>query len=221
MEGRIQVFEPAVSPPGDAKPDWEILDLLASQMGSSRSYGSVEKVRREVSENIPSYAALAKNGDETWVEETSPKTLFQSEGNGDAILFSTVSSIKDEQPDESYPFTALFGSTRFHVGSGTRTSRSARINEFALKGAVELSPEISERLNLQDGDSVRIISPYGPISREVVVNKGVRNGLLYIPTGFDNNDARKLLGLTLLGEPDSPGWNECRVKLEKQQSEGR
>ena len=221
MEGRIQIFEPAVSPPGDAKPDWQILDLLASQMGSPRSYGSVEKVRREVSENIPSYAALVTSGDEIWVKETSQKRLFQSEGNGDAIPFSPVSSIRDEQPDDSYPFTALFGCTRFHLGSGTRTSRSARINEFALKGVVELSPEISDRLHLLDGDRVKIISSYGSISREVLVKKGMRNGLLYIPTGFDDNDARKLIALTLLGEPDSPGWNECRVKLEKQHSEGR
>jgi predicted molibdopterin-dependent oxidoreductase YjgC len=220
MEGRIQVFEPAVSPPGDAKPDWQILDLLASQMGSPRSYGSVEKVRREVSENIPSYAALVTSGGDAWVKETSQKRLFQPDGDGDAIPFSPVSSIKDEQSDDRYPFVALLGCTRFHLGSGTRTSRSARINEFALKGVVELSPEISDRLHLQEGDRVKIISPYGSIAREVLVKKGMRNGLLYIPTGFDDNDARKLIALTLLEEPDSPGWNECRVKLEKQHSEG-
>ncbi|MCP4648192.1 MAG: molybdopterin-dependent oxidoreductase, partial [bacterium] len=28
LEGRIQSFEPTVPPPGEAKPDWEILDLL-------------------------------------------------------------------------------------------------------------------------------------------------------------------------------------------------
>jgi predicted molibdopterin-dependent oxidoreductase YjgC len=221
MEGRIQVFEPAVSPPGEAKPDWQILDLLASHMGSSRSYGSVEKVRREMSENIPSYAALVHGGDEIWVKETSRKRLFRPEGNGDAVLFSPFSSIEDEQPDESYPFTALFGSTRFHLGSGTRTGRSARINEFAIKKTVELSAEMSEQLRLEDGDRVRITSPHGSISREALVNKEMENGHLYISTGFGDNDARELLGLTPFGEPDSPGWNECRVRLEKQHTEER
>ena len=86
---------------------------------------------------------------------------------------------------------------------------------------MELSPEISNELHLEEGDQVKIISPYGSISREVVVHKGMGNGLLNIPTGFDNNDVRKLLRLTLLGEADWPGWNECRVKLEKQESEGK
>jgi anaerobic selenocysteine-containing dehydrogenase len=189
-------------------------------MGSSRSYGSVEKVRREVSENTPAYAALVSGGNALWVNETSPKKLFHSEGNGDAVTFSPVSSIEDEQPDESYPFTALFGSTRFHLGSGTRTSRSARINEFSLKEIVELSAGTAAQLHLRDGDSVRVISPYGSITREALVKKGLENGHLYISTGFGDNDARKLLGLTLLGEPGSPGWNECRVKLEKQHTEG-
>ena len=48
MEGRIQSFSPVVPPPGEAKPDWEILDLLATRLGAPERYGTVEKIRKEI-----------------------------------------------------------------------------------------------------------------------------------------------------------------------------
>jgi len=80
---------------------------------------------------------------------------------------------------------------------------------------VEISPEDSDRINLKEGDTVRISSPYGSISREVTMKKDVRPGLVFIPIGFHNNDAMQLINLTQLGEADSPGWKECQVKVEK------
>ena len=220
MEGRIQIFEPGVPPPGDAKPDWQVLDLLAAKLGHPRTYGSVEKIRREISEDIPLYATLGESRDVAWIKETSQKRLFRPEGKGGPIQFSPVVSIEDEKPDDGYPFTAIFGSVRFHLGSGTRTNRSDRISEFALKGEVELSPEDANTLNLQDGDTIKIISPCGSIVREVIVKKGLKVGLVFVPTAFNNNDVQRLIGLSLLGEPGSPGWKECPVRLERHQSGG-
>jgi len=220
MEGRIQTFEPVVPPPGDSKPDWQILDLLAAKMGYQRPYGSLKKLRKEISQFTPMYETLEGNRDMAWIKESSQKRLFHPEGKGDFILFSPVVTIEDEETNDSYPFVAIFGSMRYHLGSGTRTSRSERICELALKGEVEISPEDSEALNLKEGDIVKIISPYGSVVREVVVKKELRKGLIFVPTAFHNNDARKLIGLTLFAEPGSPGWKECPVRLEKHQPQG-
>ena len=38
MEGRIQSFEAALPRPGEALPDWEILNLLGKRMGSTDHY---------------------------------------------------------------------------------------------------------------------------------------------------------------------------------------
>jgi len=107
------------------------------------------------------------------------------------------------------------GSLRYHLGSGTRTSHSVRIKDFALKGEVEISAEDGARLDLHEGDKVRISSPYGSISRAVMLEKDLRQGLIFVPMAFHNNDAMQLIELTQLGKAGSPGWKECRVKLEK------
>jgi len=215
MEGRIQTFDPVVPPPGDAKPDWQILDLLAAKIGYPRPYGSLEKLRKEISQFTPMYASLEESREVAWIKESSQKKLFHSEGKGDLIPFSPVVSMEDEASDNSYPFTAILGSLRYHLGSGTRTSRSDRIRDFALKGEVEISTEDGARLNLQAGDKVKISSPYGSIFREVLLKKDLRPGLIFIPLAFHNNDTRQLIELAQMGEADSPGWKECQVKIER------
>jgi formate dehydrogenase alpha subunit len=215
LEGRIQLFEPAVSPPGEAKPDWEILDMLFETMHYFKRYASLQEIRAEVSQLVPMYSELERNGKQSWVKGSSNLRVFHPDAQGEPIHFSPVISTEDEGFKEDYPLTAVLGSLRYHLGSGTRTSHSNRVMDFNVKGEVEISPEDSARINLKEGDTVRISSPYGSISREVTMKKELRPGLVFIPIGFHNNDAMQLINLTQLGETDSPGWKECQVKVEK------
>jgi len=215
MEGRTQSFEPVVSPPGDARPDWEILDLLSRRMSHADGYSSIQKIRAEISRRIPMYSELGKLGDESWIRETSNLRLFHPDEEGESISFSPVISVDNEVFDKAYPFTAILGSLRYHLGSGTRTGLSDRIKDFGLKGEVEISSEDGTRLNLKVGDKVKISSPDGSIERDITLKKDLRPGLVFIPMAINNNDARQLMGLTQLGEADSPGWNRCHVKIER------
>ena len=215
LEGRIQSFERAVSPPGEARPDWEILDLLFAKLGYRKRHYSVQKIRAEIRHLVPMYAELGGNGGKSWIKETSRMRPFHPDGEGEPIHFSPVISTKEETPDQAYPFKAILGSIRYHLGSGTRTGHSDRIKDFALKGEVEISSEDGAKLNLKEGDKVTISSPFGSISRAVILKKDLRPGLIFVPMAFHNNDAMQLIELTQLGKADSPGWKECRVKVEK------
>ena len=215
LEGRIRSFGPVVSPPGEAKPDWEILDLLLARMSYSKRYSSLLKIRAEISQLVSMYSELGENREESWIKETSNLKLFRPSGEGKPIHFSPVVSTDGETYDEKYPFKALLGSLRYHLGSGTRTSHSNRVKDFGLKGAVEISSQDGAQLNLKEGDALRISSPYGSIVREVTLKKDLTVGLIFIPMAFHNNDAMQLIELTQLGEGDSPGWKECHVRLEK------
>jgi formate dehydrogenase (NADP+) alpha subunit len=69
IEGRIQSFEPAVPLPGEAKPDWEILDLLGRKMASKEQYRSIRHIRYEISDQVPGYRDLAKSRGTAWFAE--------------------------------------------------------------------------------------------------------------------------------------------------------
>jgi len=171
MEGRIQSFEAAVCPPGDSKPDWEILGLLFAKLGYSKTYSSLDEIRAEIAELVPLYSALDSDGRESWVKESSNLRLLRRTGEGKPIHFSPVIGTETGSLGKDYPFKAILGSRRYHLGSGTRTEHSARIRDFALKGEVEVSPEDGERLDLKKGDRVRISSIHGSILREIILKK--------------------------------------------------
>jgi len=215
MEGRIQSFDPVVSPPGEAKPDWEILDLLATTMGYPEQYSSLQTIRAEISKQIPMYSELVKSTGESWIKETNYLSLFHPHGEGELIRFSPVVPRDDEASDEDYPLSAILGSLRWHSGSGTRTGHSDRIKDFALKGDVEISLEDGARLGIQEGDAVRISSPHGAIEREARLGRNLNPGIIFVPKVFHENDARNLIALAPLYGPDSPGFKEVRVKVEK------
>jgi len=215
LEGRIQAFEPVVSPPGEAKPDWEILDLLARKMAYPEPYASVQRIREEIRGQVPMYADLVNNTNQGWIRETSRLRLFHPQGEGEPIRFTPVTLKDDEAKDKNYPFMGILGSTRFHLGSGSRTGESDRIRDFGLRGEAEISTKDASELNLKQGDEVKISSPYGSITREVVLKKDLRPGLIFIPRAFHNNSVMQLIGLTQLGLEDSPGWKQVGVRMEK------
>ncbi|MBW1767105.1 MAG: molybdopterin-dependent oxidoreductase [Deltaproteobacteria bacterium] len=216
MEGRIQFFDSVVPPPGEARPDWEILDLLLEKFGNEKRYGSLNVIRQEISRLVPGYKEMERPGDELWIKETSNLRLFTGSNDGEKIPFAPIKSCEYRAPEDGFPFKAILGSKRYHLGSGTRTGHSNRIKDFAIKGEMEISPADSERLNLKEGDKVRISSPFGSISRKVIIQKDLAEGVIFVPMGFHENDAKELIDLTQLGDADSSGWKICNVKIEKE-----
>lgn len=214
MEGRIQSFEPVVPPPGDARPDWEILDVLAQRMGFPRPYGSLDGIRSEIARSIPMYGDLGGRGGVAWIKEMSDRSLFRVDGGGGPISFSPVVSTQYDTPERGYPLTAVLGGLRYHLGSGTRTGHSERIREFGLEGEVEVSPGDGARLGIREGEMVRVVSPHGTVARKVRLERTLRAGLVFLPTAFRGNDARELIPLSPLEGANSQGWKTCQVRLE-------
>ena len=214
LEGRIQSFSPVVSPPGKAKPDWEILDLLATRLGALETYGSVEKIREEIRRLVPAYAEM--NGRRhSWVKASSPMAVFGADGAREMVAFSPVVSTADEPGDSDFPYTAILGSLRYHLGSGTRTSASERIHDFDDAGNVAISIADADRLDLKNGDAVKIETRWGGIQRKIDRSNRVESGQLFVPLAVNANDAMDLLDLHDLADPDTAGWKTCAVKLTK------
>jgi len=212
LEGRIQSFAPVVTPPGKAKPDWEILDLLAARLETSATYGSLEKIRDEIRRLVPAYADL--NGSATaWVKPYSPMAVFGARDAHEMISFSPVVSSADEPDDSDYPFTAILGSLRYHLGSGTRTSASERIRDLDHTGDVAINVRDADKLKLKDGDAVKIETRWGEIKRNIGRSNRIGPGQLFVPLAVNDNDAMNLIDLTDLSEPNSTGWKTCAAKI--------
>ena len=207
MEGRIQNFSPIVSPPGQAKPDWEILATLAAKMGYPERYDTLEQVKQEIRRLVPMYGDLGSHR-QGWIK---------NEGSEDGFRFSfspaDLPTPMASEPD--FPYTGIIGGLRYHMGCGTRTSRSERIPAYKLKGQIEISAEDCRALDLAETSRLRITSPYGQIERGFRLNADMPAGQIFIPLAYNCNDAMNLVDLTPTSAADMPGWASCRVKIEK------
>jgi formate dehydrogenase alpha subunit len=214
LEGRVQSFDPVVRPPGKARADWEILDQLAARLGDGMPYESLEKTRKEIRQLVPMYAALNGTG-EAWLENTSTKALFNSNGTDELIAFYPVVSTENEPVDNEYPFTAIVGTQRYQLGSGTRSTASERIQEFTSAGKIEISPRDAVDFNIKEGDTVVVSSQHGMVKRAIQLKPGISPGQIFVPTGFNRNEAMNLFDLADLSISGAAGWKTCDVKIEK------
>jgi predicted molibdopterin-dependent oxidoreductase YjgC len=58
VKGRVQKFMKAIEPPGDARPEWEILhDLLYQVIGQNGST-SIEAVFNQMAREVPAFQGL-------------------------------------------------------------------------------------------------------------------------------------------------------------------
>ncbi len=212
MEGQIQCFSPAVLPPENAKSDLEILGLIADKMGAQDYKSTHEDIRKEISTTIFAYQDTGACKHPIWIRERSQHKDNLAESQ---IHFSPVTSSKVNKQDDDYPFIALLGSLRFHLGSGTRTGKSSRISACDSKGEIEVSPIDAKEMNLMEDDFIKVTSKTGIIERKMTINKNIQDGYIYIPTAYNQNDASSLIQLMPLIDASSSGWDSCQVTVEK------
>jgi len=210
MEGRIQLFEPAVPPPEGARPDWRILlDLYERLAPSGGTYGGIEDVRLEIRNHVPGYEEfpIAVSGGRA--------SSFRRRSSGipaaEDLRFQHPSPrfSRDKEPDE--PFQAILLTPRSQSGGGTRTSRSRRLGEFHATGELEMNPADFDRLGLERGSRVRLISSSGVLERAVVPAKRVPAGCVVVPVGVHGNDAMEIVDFSENGWPR----RACGVRIEK------
>ena len=131
------------------------------------------------------------------------------------VTFSLLSQGVHEATDADYPFKAIIGGARYHLGCGTRTANSERIGRLVSKGEAEIALDDGIKLGIESGDSVRISSSYGSIERKVNLVRDLKRNSIFIPRGFKENDVRNLIPLAPLEAKHSPGFKEVYVKIDR------
>jgi predicted molibdopterin-dependent oxidoreductase YjgC len=212
MEGRIQTFEPAVSPPGQARPDWEILGQLARAMGYPEQYQSIEKIRQEIRRTVPMYQRLGNHYQE-WVRNNEAGNPFI--GNMARFSFFPAQALPESPSDPDYPLLAHIRPVRYHLGSGTRTSRSERISKWGKQGEIELSPATIRSMGGNGDGRVRVTSRFGSIERAFKENRNLPADQILIPMAVNRNDAVNLADMKGSAQANGCGWTLAWVRIEK------
>ncbi len=222
-ERRVQLSYPAVSPPGEARADWEILTDLANRLGLDWSYSEVEDIFNEIASLSPSYAGisygrLAAERSLQWPcpDSDHPGTPYLHVGKFSRGLgqFTPVGyKPPAELPDEEFPFVLSTGRHMFHYHTGTMTRRSVPLEEHRPEELVEIHPDDAARLGLTEGDRARISSRRGEVTARVTLTDRVRPGHVFMTFHYHEAAANLLTNDALCPVAATPEFKVCAVNV--------
>ena len=224
FEGRIQRVRKAIEPAGDSLPDGEIVRRLAGMMGSPMPYTSPQQVMDEIEEMVPFYHHFAYSDVDTMgldlsdVEGNTPGTRRLHKGMFPSGFgrFSPVEYLPPQGiATNGYPFTLMVGSSRYHFGTGSRSSRSARLKRFSPEAFLEISPADSRDTGIGDGDKVKVISAQGELVTSTRVSDTLPRGLLFMPISFPASPVYGLFSTIIDHRTKAPALKLCAIKLER------
>lgn len=231
FEGRVQKLMPALDPTGDSMADWHIILELAKAMNLPMPYSSLQDVMAEVDELIPLYDSTMYGGSFPGVLSPSglgagsvrTRRLHKGHFPDGFGRFSPVqyAGKKKKASKNGYPLTLLTGTILYRFGSGSRSSRSRRLREFSPCGYVEICPANADKLGINDGDRVQVISSVGHIETSARVTDALSEGLLFMPSCFPSEPVGELFGTVLDPSSKTPSVKSCAVRLERIDSDGQ
>ena len=216
LEGNAQKIRPAIVPPGESKPDWQITLRLAEALAQPMPFSSFQEIEEEMAEMIPLYENKAE-GEAPQEEEG----LWEPEASNRLPLkkfpgFSPVEYIPPaETVDEDFPFTLLLETTLFHAGSGSRSSRSGRLNKFDSSFSVRINEADAQKMELQTGDQVQVISSAGQLPAVVEITDALPEGIVSLPRSRPDRPAIGLFDLHPAAEDETLAIKTCNVRIER------
>lgn len=224
-ERRVQRVRRAVSLPGQAREDSDIIQQLSERLGYRMSYSDAASIFQEIGQAWESLAGMNyQRLDERGLQWPCPTT----EHPGSAYLFKggfprgkgrfTNVQYKraHEEPDRSYPFILTTGRVLFQYHTGTMTRKISAINTHSPEAFIEINPEDAKRLEIHTNDKVTVTSRRGSITLKAMVTKKTGPGLVFIPFHFKEAAANVLTSSTAL-DPIAkiPSYKVSTVRIEK------
>jgi formate dehydrogenase alpha subunit len=229
IDRRVQKIEKLVDPPGEAKPDWQIICQLAEKMGSKDkfNFASSGEIFEEIRRCIPPYKGISYErlsntvGGIHWPcpseEHPGTPTMFLEKFNTpDGLGHFQAVEYKPpaEVPDEEYPYFLTTGRSIFHYHTGAMTRRTAKLADEVPRGFVEVNPADASKAGVKDKDVVTLETRRGSIEAEARVTDTVPPGLLFVPFHFADSCANVLTISALDPSAKCAETKVCAVKME-------
>ena len=223
---RVQIGRKVLDPPGDARPDWQIICEISNRIGLPMEYSSVSEVFDEMVALAPAYTGLeyenlgpaGKLYPNTDPEHSDGTVVLFGESfatdDGKAHLVPAEWMPARELPDDEFPFILNTGRLLEHWHTGSMTRRSFALDAIQPKAMVFIGLADAERMGVVDGDYVRVTSRRGSIELAVSVSHRETPGSCFIPFHFREAAAN----LLTIDEVDPvgmiPEFKFCAVSIE-------
>ena len=223
----FQRFEKAIEPAGNVKRDWEIISLIASEMGYPMHYDSNQQIWDEMRALCPlffgvTYEKMGLMGHVQWPCPTldHPGTPYLYEGSrfdtadGKGHLFAAPWRAPAETPDEAYPLVLCTVREVGHYSCRSMTGNCAALQALADEpGRVQMHPDDARRLGVNDGELVWVESRRGKVISRACVSGRTNAGSVYMTYQWWIGACNELTQDNLDPVSKTPETKYCAVRV--------
>jgi predicted molibdopterin-dependent oxidoreductase YjgC len=228
---RVQLVRKALTAPGEARSDWEILcdlarrveTLLEREQSAGFNYASPSEIWDEMARLTPpfqgiDYARIELESGVHWpcptADHPGTPTLFaDSFPRGKGHLTPLTYNPSAELPDEEFPFVLSTGRVLYHWHGGTLTRRS-KLDDIYPEPTVEIHPDDAREISIAAGDWIRVRSRRGRIRVKALITERSPRGLVFIPFHFAEAAANELTLDVRDPLAKIPDYKVCAIALE-------
>ncbi len=222
----VQLARPAVSLPGEARQDWELIQEIGKRIGLDWNYSHPREIYSEMAALMPSLTNISWERLEAEDAVTYPVDGPNVPGN--EIMFSDSFPTKDgrarlvpaglvppdELPDETYPFVLTTGRLLEHWHTGAMTRRASLLDRLEPVPVALLNPRQLESFSLSPGDEVKVTTRRGSINIATRSDGQVPEGMIFIPFCFSEAAANLLTNPQLDPYGKIPEFKFCAARVE-------
>lgn len=222
-ERRVQRVRAAVSPPGEARPDWWILNQLARRMGfEGFDFESPKEIFNELCELSPIYHGLdwdrIEHGEYQWpVPEAdhpgTPRLHEEEFVNGRGVFKLIEYRDPAETVSDDFPVWLTTGRRLASYHSRSQTGRSAGIDYLLPEELLEVHPEDVDAWGLEDGGWAAVASPRGEVTIRVKATNRSPRGTVFASFSFAATPVNNLTGGGYDAATDTAELKVCPVRV--------
>jgi predicted molibdopterin-dependent oxidoreductase YjgC len=213
-----------VDPPGQARPDWQIICDLSTRFGLPMSYESPREIFDEIAQVTPSYGGLdydrLEKGGIPWPCPTkdhpgTPVLHKDRFTRGKGLFHAIEFRPPAETIDDEFPLQLTTGRYFPHYHTGTMTRNSPSLEHEMPEGHVEINPSDAASVGLENFDQARIVSRRGEVTTRVQITDLVDPGTIFMSFHFMEANANVLTNPALDPICKIPEYKVCAVRVEK------
>jgi formate dehydrogenase major subunit len=202
-ERRFQLVAPAISPPGEAKTDLEIIQLVSAALGHEMGYASSAAVMDEIAALTPQYAGVSHER----VGRRGLQWPVAADGTDSRILYERGFALPGgkgqfaalpykppgDAADDEFPLVLVTGRRLQHYNAGTMTRRTGNL-DLLEHDWLEIHPDDAARLWVTDGQQVSVRSRVGRIETVARVTERIEPGHVFTAFHFPEVRTNLLIG---------------------------
>jgi ferredoxin-nitrate reductase len=236
-ERRVTLCPAFRTPPGEARPDWEIFAEVGRRLGfadkfdfknSAEVYAEFVRLtqNRPCDQSGLSHERLGAEGPKHWpcsvgqaipIERLYTDSRFHTV-DGRAKFAASHSRGLAEPPDDAYPFIMTNGRLYGHWHTQSRTGRIPKIRKMHPEPFLEIHPKDAAKVGVQDQEWVEVRSRRGKANFPVTITKGIAPGTVFIPMHWgelwaEDAEANAMTHSAACPDSKQPELKACAVQL--------